>query len=423
MTKPRQEKAFAIDKHVVAKAFKEAKANGGAPGIDGQSISEFENNLNDNLYKLWNRMASGSYFPKATRYVEIAKADGGKRILGIPTLSDRIAQGVAKAYIEPRLEAIFHDDSYGYRPERSAHDAIEKARKRCWQYDWVIDVDIKAFFDSIDHELLLKAVSVHISEPWILLYIKRWLKAEMENREGQLIERERGLQQGGVISPILANLFLHYAFDNWMTKNFPDAPFERYADDLLIHVKTKKHAEEILEALKQRLAQVKLELHPAKTKLVYCKDSSRKGEFQQIRFDFLGFTFAPRYARNRSNNKKFNSFLPAASDKAVKRLGKELRQFRLHLQTGKTISELAECHNPVILGWINYYGRFYKSRLSQLLRRINFYLIRWARRKYKRLTSRSKAWEYLAKIAIRDPNLWAHWAFGVRPGVSSGRAV
>ena len=235
MTKPRQEKPFAIDKHVVAKAFKEAKANGGAPGIDGQSISDFEKNLKDNLYKLWNRMASGSYFPKATRYVEIDKADGGKRILGIPALADRIAQGVAKAYIEPRLEAVFRDDSYGYRPKRSAHDAIEKARKRCWHHDWVIDVDIKAFFDSIDHELLLKAVSVHISEPWILLYIKRWLKAEMENKEGQLIEREQGLPQGGVISPILANLFLHYAFDNWMAKNFPDAPYERYADDLLIH--------------------------------------------------------------------------------------------------------------------------------------------------------------------------------------------
>jgi RNA-directed DNA polymerase len=417
VTKPRQEKPFAIDKYVVAKAFKEAKANGGAPGIDGQSISDFEKNLKDNLYKLWNRMASGSYFPKATRYVEIDKADGGKRILGIPTLADRIAQGVAKAYIEPRLEAVFHDDSYGYRPKRSAHDAISKARKRCWRYDWVIDVDIKAFFDSIDHELLLKAVLVHISEPWILLYIKRWLKAEVQNKEGQLIERERGLSQGGVISPILANLFLHYAFDKWMAKNFPDAPFERYADDLLIHVKTKKRAEEILEALKLRMTQVKLELHPEKTKLVYCKDSSRKGEFEQIRFDFLGFTFSPRYARSKSN-KKFNSFLPAASDKAVKRLGKELRQFRLHLQTGKTISELARYYNPVISGWINYYGRFYKSRLGQLLRRINFYLIRWAMRKYKRLKRRVDAWNYLSQVATREPKLWAHWAAGVRPGLS-----
>ncbi|MEX6430981.1 reverse transcriptase domain-containing protein [Ferrimicrobium acidiphilum] len=227
----------------------------------------------------------------------------------------------------------------------------------------MIDVDIKAFFDTIDHELLLKAVSVHISEPWILLYIKRWLKAPMENSQGQLIERERGLPQGGVISPILANLFLHYAFDRWMGKNFPDAPYERYADDLLVHVKTKRRAEEILEALKQRMTEVKLELHPAKTKLVYCKDSNRNGEFSQIRFDFLGFTFAPRYARNKSNQ-KFNSFLPAASDRAVKRMGKELRQFRLHLQTGKTITELAEYYNPVISGWINYYGRFYRGTLK-----------------------------------------------------------
>jgi RNA-directed DNA polymerase len=418
VTKPRQqEKAFTIDKYVVAAAFKEAKANGGAPGIDKQSISNFEKDLKSNLYKLWNRMASGSYFPKATRYVEIDKPDGGKRILGIPTVTDRIAQGVAKAYIEPRLEAIFHEDSYGYRPKRSAHDAIETARKRCWRYDWVIDVDIKAFFDTIDHELLLKAVSVHISEPWILLYIKRWLKASMENSQGQLIERERGLPQGGVISPILANLFLHYAFDRWMGKNFPDAPFERYADDLLVHVKTKRRAEEILEALRHRMTEVKLELHPAKTKLVYCKDSNRKGEFDQIRFDFLGFTFAPRYARNKSNQ-KFNSFLPAASDRAVKRMGKELRQFRLHLQTGKTIAELAEYYNPVISGWINYYGRFYKSRLVQLLKRINVYLIRWAMRKYKRLARRSNAWHYLSQVAEREPKLWAHWTAGIWPSPS-----
>lgn len=423
MTKPRQqEKAFVIDKYVVANAFKEVKANGGAPGIDRQSISDFEKDLKDNLYKLWNRMASGSYFPTATRYVEIDKPDGGKRILGIPTVTDRIAQGVAKAYIEPRLEAIFHEDSYGYRPNRSAHDAIEKARKRCWRYDWVIDVDIKAFFDTIDHELLLKAVLTHILEPWILLYISRWLKAPMENKDSQLIDRERGLQQGGVISPILANLFLHYAFDKWMVKNFPDAPYERYADDLLIHVKTKKRAEEILEALKQRLAEVKLELHPEKTKLVYCKDSRRRGEFNQIRFDFLGFTFAPRCARNKSKE-RFNGFLPAASDKAVKRLGKELRQFRLHLHTGRTIEELAEYYNPVISGWINYYGRFYRSRLGQLLQRIDVYLIRWAMRKYKRLTRRSDAWNYLSQIAEREPKLWAHWAFGVRPIVGSLRAV
>ena len=268
----------------------------------------------------------------------------------------------------------------------------------------------------------MKAVSVHIFEPWILLYINRWLKVPMENKDSQLIDRERGLQQGGVISPILANLFLHYAFDKWMVKNFPDAHFERYADDLLVHVKTKKRAEEILEALKLRMTQAKLELHPVKTKLVYCKDSNRKGEFEQIRFDFLGFTFALRYARNKSKE-RFNGFLPAASDRAVKRLGKELRQFRLHLHTGQTIEELAEYYNPVISGWINYYGRFYRTRLAQLLRRINAYLIRWAMRKYKRLTKRLDAWNYLSQIAERDPKLWAHWAFGVRPGVGPLRAV
>lgn len=422
MSRPRQEKAFDIDKYVVLKAFKEAKANRGAPGIDKQSISVFETDLKNNLYQLWNRMASGSYFPAATRYVEIDKSDGGKRILGIPTVKDRIAQGVAKAYIEPRLEEIFHEDSYGYRPNRSAHDAIEKARKRCWKYDWVIDLDIKAFFDTIDHELLLKAVSMHVSEPWIILYIKRWLKAPMQNKDGQLIDREQGLPQGGVISPILANLFLHYAFDKWMVKNFPDAPFERYADDLLVHVKTKKRAEEILEAIGQRMTQVKLELHPQKTKIVYCKDSNRKGEFEQIRFDFLGFTFAPRCARSKSKQ-QFNGFLPAASDKAVKEMGRELRRFRIHLQTGQTIAELARLYNPVILGWINYYGRFYKSRIIHLLQRINIYLIRWARKKYRRLSIRANAWKYLSQIAEREPNLWAHWSFGVIPKVGSLGAV
>ncbi|WP_201733581.1 group II intron reverse transcriptase/maturase [Acidithrix sp. C25] len=407
---------------IQVKAYKEAKANRGAPGIDKQSISVFEMDLKNNLYQLWNRMASGSYFPAATRYVEIDKSDGGKRILGIPTVKDRIAQGVAKAYIEPRLEEVFHEDSYGYRPNRSAHDAIEKARKRCWKYDWVIDLDIKAFLDTIDHELLLKAVSMHVSEPWIILYIKRWLKAPMQNKDGQLIDREQGLPQGGVISPILANLFLHYAFDKWMVKNLPYAPFERYADDLLVHVETKKRAEEILEAIGQRMTQVKLELHPQKTKIVYCKDSNRKGEFEQIRFDFLGFTFAPRYARNKFKQ-QFNNFLPAASDKAVEEMGRELRRFRIHLQTGQTIAELARLYNPVILGWINYYGRFYKSRLGQLLRRINIYLIRWARKKYRRLSIRANAWKYLSQIAEREPNLWAHWSFGVIPKVGSLGAV
>lgn len=209
-----------------------------------------------------------------------------------------------------------------------------------------------------------------------------------------------------------------------MNKNFSDAPFERYADDCVIHVKTQSRAKEILRALEARMAEVKLELHPQKTKIIYCKDSNRKQQFPNIRFSFLGFDFAPRSAKSKTGT-LFTSFIPAASKVAIKRMGKELRGFRLHLHTDKSISEIAKYYNPVIGGWVNYYGRFYKTKLTQLLRRINFYLIRWAMRKYKRLRrQRSKAWSYIISIAQRQPDLFAHWAIGIIPSkVGLARAV
>jgi group II intron reverse transcriptase/maturase len=319
-----QTKPFPVTKRQVWEAFKKVKANRGSAGVDGETIADFEKDLGNKLYKVWNRMSSGSYFPAAVKRVEIPKGDGKTRPLGIPTVSDRIAQMVVKQHLEPRMEEIFHPDSYGYRPKRSAHDALAKARKLCWRYDWVLDMDIKGFFDNIDHDLLMRAVNKHVEEKWCLLYIERWLKACVEFPDGVVLQSKKGTPQGGVISPLLANLFLHYAFDEWMRRKFPSIPFERYADDSLCHCRSKKEAEELKDALIKRFAEVGLELHPEKTKIVYCKDVDRKEDFDLIKFDFLGYTFRPRRAKNRYG-KYFVSFLPAISSKAGKGIRQEVR--------------------------------------------------------------------------------------------------
>jgi RNA-directed DNA polymerase len=292
-------KPFCISKRVVFEAYKRVKANQGAAGVDEASIVDFEKDLKNNLYKIWNRMSSGSYFPPAVRLVEIAKKGGGQRELGVPTVSDRIAQMVAKMYFEPEVEPYFHPDSYGYRPGKSAIEAIGVARKRCWCYDWVLDCDIKAFFDEIDHELLLRAVRKHTDNKWLLLYIERWLKAPMQAEDGTLHSREKGSPQGSVISPLLANLFLHYAFDEWMRRNYESIPFERYADDILVHCRSEKQVKWIKTVIEQRLNQCGLELNPQKTRIVYCKDSSRKGNYLNKKFDFLGYTFRSRLSKDR----------------------------------------------------------------------------------------------------------------------------
>ena len=287
-------KPFDIPKREVWEAFKKVKANQGAAGVDGQSIADFEADLSNNLYKLWNRLSSGSYFPPPVRRVDIPKANGGTRPLGIPTVADRIAQEVARRYLEPRLEPVFHANSYGYRPGRSAIDAVRQARQRCWRYDWVLDIDVKGYFDSIDWELMLKAVRRHTDCPWVLLYIERWLKAPVQMEDGSVVPRSAGTPQGGVISPILANLFLHYAFDTWMARSFPRIPFERYADDAICHCKSAEEAQALGSALADRFAVCKLVLHPEKTKIVYCKDANRRGDFPNQSFDFLGFSFRAR---------------------------------------------------------------------------------------------------------------------------------
>jgi RNA-directed DNA polymerase len=311
-------KPFKISKWEVWKAFKRVKANQGAAGVDGQSIAEFEADLTNNLYKLWNRLSSGSYFPPPVKRVDIPKANGGTRPLGIPTVADRVAQEVARRYLEPIVEPVFHTDSYGYRPGKSAVEAVRTARERCWRYDWVLDLDIKGFFDSIDWELMLRAVRKHTDCPWVLLYIERWLKAPVQMEDGSVVPRTAGTPQGGVISPLLANLFLHYAFDMWMTRMFPHIPFERYADDIICHCKSVAAARGLWSAIADRFAVCKLVLHPEKTKIVYCKDVNRGGDFPNIHFDFLGFQFRARKIMWVKPDRRIfsHSFQPAASPKA-----------------------------------------------------------------------------------------------------------
>ncbi len=412
-------KPFAIPKREVWEAFKRVKANQGAAGVDGQSILEFEADRENNLYKLWNRLSSGSYFPPPVRRVEIPKANGGMRPLGIPTVADRIAQEVARRYLEPILEPVFHADSHGYRPGKSAIDAVRKARERCWRYDWVLDLDVKGFFDSIDWELLLKAVRSHTDCLWVLLYIERWLKAPVRMEDGGIVPRQAGTPQGGVISPLLANLFLHYAFDMWMTREFPHIPFERYADDAICHCKSAEEARGLWSALADRFAACKLVLHPEKTKIVYCRDVNRREDFPDISFDFLGFQFRARKAVWKG--RAVHNFLPAASPKALKRMSREIRRWALHLRSDKSLAELAGTYNPIIRGWIGYYGNFYRTQLRPLLRRIDLYVIRWARRKFKRLRYKTRgARDWLARLCRAKPKLFAHWPLCHGNGWTSG---
>jgi group II intron reverse transcriptase/maturase len=402
-------KPFDIPKREVWEAFKRVKANQGAAGVDGQSIAEFEADLANNLYKLWNRLSSGSYLPQAVRRVDIPKASGGTRPLGIPTVADRIAQEVVRRYLEPRLEPLFHADSYGYRPGRSAIDAVRTARRRCWRYDWVLDLDVKAFFDSIPHDLLLKALRTNTDCRWVLLYVERWLKAPVQREDGGLEPRDAGTPQGSVVSPILANLFLHYAFDGWMTRTYPAVPFERYADDAICHCRTRQEAEALRAALEARLAACGLLLHPQKTKIVYCQDSNRKGRHPVVVFDFLGYTFRPRWTAW-PNGTYGVSFLPGASSEALKAMRREVRRWGLQSRTDKALDDLARMVNPYIRGWINYYSHFYKSALYNSLRRIDFHLRKWVRRKYKRFRQTPKgAREWLARVIRLSPALFAHW--------------
>ena len=401
-------KPFSISTKIVGDAYKRVKVNKGAAGVDAVSLEDFEKNLENNLYKLWNRMSSGSYFPPPVRAVEIDKDETRKRKLGIPTVADRIAQMVGKIYLEPSIEPHFHSDSYGYRPGKSAIQAVGKARERCWRNNWVLDLDIKGFFDNLDHEITMMLVRKHTDCQWITLYIERWLKAPAQLEDGTLYQRTKGTPQGGVISPLLANLYLHYAFDEWMQNNYSTIPFERYADDIIVHCRSEKQALWIKTQIKERLAEFKLELHPKKTKIVYCKDGKRKGNYENEKFDFLGFEFRPREVKNKYG-KYFLGFNPAVSKTAIKGMYQQIRDWRLHRQTRSTLEEIVRNINPIVLGWINYYGSYCRSALHPILNHIDWKLVKWAIRKYKRMKgSQRRATKWLNRIKRKEPNLFVY---------------
>ncbi len=404
-------KPFEISKWAVQEAFEKVKANKGAPGVDEVSIEDFEKDLQGNLYKIWNRMSSGTYFPPPVLAVEIPKPHGGgTRILGVPTVADRIAQTVVAMELERKVEPVFHEDSYGYRPGRSALDAVAVCRERCWKTDWVIDLDIEKFFDSVPWDLVVKAVEANTDLPWVVLYVRRWLTAPLQLPDGTLQQRDRGTPQGSAVSPVLANLFLHYAFDVWMAREFPTVRFERYVDDAVVHCISESQARKVGGAIAERMVEVGLRLHPEKTRIVYCKDGKRRGAFAHTAFTFLGFTFRPRGARDK-NGRMFLSFSPAISRDALKRLGATVRSWRLHQRTGESFADLARKINPIVRGWMNYYGAFYKSALYFLLTRINAYLMRWVRKKYRRLQGRHRAQRKWQEVTTRYPRFFAHWAW------------
>lgn len=411
MSEPRLHgKAHDIPKQLVWDAWLKVKRKGGAGGADGVTIEQFEVNVKDNLYTLWNRMSSGSYFPGPVRAVEIPKK-GGTRVLGIPNVVDRIAQTVAVLVLEPDAERVFHDDSYGYRPGRSPVDAVRVCRERCWKKDWVVDLDVKAFFDSVSWELMLKAVARHTDQKWVLLYVERWLKAPMLMPDGTTLARVKGTPQGGPISPLIANIFLHYGFDRWMDREFPAVQFERFADDVVIHCVTERQARHVREAVGARMVEVGLALHPDKTKIAYCKDSVRRQEHELVSFTFCGYTFRPRRGYSQKQGKAYTRFLPAVAAGKLTDMSRKVSAWRLHRRTTWTLDDLAKEVNPVLQGWLTYFTVFYPSAVIPLCKCIDRHLVRWARWKYKRLERNPKrAYAWLKGVRQRAPRLFAHWA-------------
>jgi group II intron reverse transcriptase/maturase len=378
--------------------------------VDEETLGEFESDLKNNLYKIWNRMSSGTYFPPPVKGVEIPKPHGGGvRLLGVPTVADRVAQTVVAMYLGERAEPRFHPDSYGYRPKKAAFDAVGVCRVRCWEKDWVIDLDVEKFFDTVPWDLIVKAVEAVTDTPWVLLYVKRWLAAPLQLHDGTIVERDKGTPQGSAVSPILANLFMHYAFDSWMTRNYPDCPWERYADDVVVHCVSRRQAEVVLGGITQRMKEVGLRLHPDKTRIVYCQDGKRRGEHEHTSFTFLGFAFRSRGARNTKDGSVFTSFLPAMSTEALKAKSTELRAMRIHRRTTLSLDDLARWLNPIVAGWIGYYGRFYRTTMNPLLQRLNTYLRRWAGRKYRRLRSFRRFTRWWDDVLERAPGLFAQW--------------
>lgn len=407
-------KSVPISRQMVWAAYKKVRANKGSAGVDAVSMDQFDANRQKLLYKLWNRMASGSYFPPPVKEEEIPKKDGKIRKLGVPTISDRIGQMVIKDYIEPRLEQIFSSNSYGYRPNKNAHQALESVRKNCWKTDWVIDLDIKGFFDNIDHHKLMLAIEKHVPEKWAQRYILRWLRAPVQTKGGELVANQgKGTPQGGVISPLLANLFLHYALDKWLEQTDKTVKFTRYADDVILHCTSKKHAEETLSRVRERMKSCELELHPDKTKIVYCKNSHRPMLYPIVRFDFLGYTFQPRTSKNKQTGKLFLGYDCAISISSRKRIAAKLGEMRIERGGFRSIVGIAHKLNPKIRGWINYYGRFRGYELNRVFRLLHVRIVRWARKRYKRYRTKiNRCYQWLDKVREQYPNLFYHWQLG-----------
>ena len=402
-------RSYDIPKRLIWHAWLKVKSKGGAAGADGVTLERFEARLGDNLYRLWNRMSSGSYFPGPVRAVEIPKK-GGTRVLGIPNVIDRVAQTAAVLVLEPNVERVFHDDSYGYRPGRSPIDAVRVCRQRCFERDWVVDLDVKAFFDSVPWDLMLKAVARHTTLRWVMLYVARWLKAPMLMPDGTLIPRVKGTPQGGPISPLIANIFLHYGLDMWMVREFPTVRFERFADDVVVHCVTQRQARQVQDAIGCRLAQVGLQLHPDKTRIVYCKNSKRLLDYDLVTFTFCGYTFRPRLVYDTVRKKAYTGFVPAVAPTKLTDMSRKVASWRLHRRTTSTLDDLAQEVNPALRGWLNYFTVFHPSAVIPIGKRMDRHLMRWARNKYKRLArsdKRARAW--LQGVRQRSPNLFAHW--------------
>jgi RNA-directed DNA polymerase len=407
-------KSVPVSKEQVWLAYKKVRSNQGSAGIDQVSMEEFDTDRSKHLYKLWNRMSSGSYFPPPVKEVEIPKKDGKVRKLGVPTISDRVAQMVVKDYLEPRFEKIFSPHSYGYRPGKNAHQALSAVRENIRVLDWVIDLDIKGFFDNIDHTKLMLAIEKHVSEKWCLMYIKRWLTTPVQTKTGELVQKQgKGTPQGGVISPLLANLFLHYAMDKWLEQTHPAVKYVRYADDAILHCKSKVHADYVLDNLNNRMMQCGLELHPDKTKLVYCKDYRRQGEHEHVKFDFLGYSFQPRTTKSKKTGELFLGFDCAISISSKKRIAEKMRELDIEHLTHRSIVGVAQYLEPFIRGWANYYGRFRLWEMNSIFQLLRRRLVKWARKRYKRYkTSLNKAYAWLERVKDQYPTLFYQWRLG-----------
>jgi RNA-directed DNA polymerase len=405
-------KPLPISKEMVRRAYKKVKSNGGSAGADRVSIQEFEENLAGNLYKLWNRLASGSYFPPAVKEQEIRKDNGKVRKLGIPTVADRIAQQVVKEYLEPRLDKEFHDSSYGYRPLRSAHQALACVRDNVRKYAWVIDLDITAFFDNVNHEKLLMALDKHVEEKWVSMYVKRWLEAPIAKANGEIqVKQGIGTPQGGVISPLLANLYLHYTFDKWMEIHFPHIPFVRYADDIVIHCSREEESLFVLAKIEERLSQCNLSIHPDKTHVVYCKDYRRNLSGKKVTFDFLGFSFRP-VSKPSKRGGMFLGYDCEVSKKSYSKIVSEVKGTRFDVWA-VSWQQVADLLNSKIMGWVQYYDKFRQRALTKVFHRLHLRLIKWIMNRFKRFRAQKrKAMSYLKFVHRRYSYLFYHWRIG-----------